>query len=613
MHARVDVVADRLAPGSKIPPRQEDRRRWDGVSIRLLLSLFLWLAVLLFYQSVQPRFGPCTVQFFGQPRQEAKFPYEQKKVPKGRFVLIEDLGIGPLLPTAFAFYPQDILWKILVNGDDIRAEGLPLSALSHEGRSIDLAPYLHEGNNRLELDMEVVGKDASLRMYASPWDKYLIVLLMLLSLATFVTGALLCSFFNTSLVAAEAFVLMGGVVLRFVYVLGTPYFVRAYDYWGHAAYLDYVAAHLSLPDPHANWEAFQPPLYYFVVGALTKALFLCGLTEDQRYTFWQCISVIGGAGVLIAGFRISRLLFPADIKSRLNLLAVLGVAPALVLNTSRASNDILIVLLEFVWLGLVLQHWKRPAVRTWLGLSAIVGLALLTKASALVLVPISLLCLVIKPDLEWKPKMQAAIVLLLAVAGIAGWYYLPRAFHESSVNTYVVGNLSTLNPKAHIDSVFLKSLVFNPFKVIRYPFAEPWGPHSQYFLEVFFKTIFTGEWMRGASYRWLGRIFIIAALLLVPVFLLGLYDALKRRDTYALPLAITFAGVFAAQWNFVQIAPYLSSQDFRYSVILLVPMTYFFLRGVARLPVKWGDGYLLILQFTMLNCAVYVLELALQA
>ena len=208
-------------------------------------------------------------------------------------------------------------------------------------------------------------------------------------------------------------------------------------------------------------------------------------------------------------------------------------------------------------------------------------------------------------------KIFAALTLIIVTSAIAGWYYLPRAFHEVGVDAYVVGNIHTLNPKAHIDGIFAKSLVFNPFKVLRYPFAETWGPHREYFLEVFFKTIFLGEWIRGAPYLWVVRAFILIALLLIPAFILGVYRSLKERSENTLPLLVTLVVVFVAHWDFVQIAPYISSQDFRYSVILLIPMVYFFIESTSSLPTKSGQLFRFALQLVILNSAIYLLELAL--
>jgi hypothetical protein len=580
--------------------------------LTLLASLLVCLCAALLYQVTRPHFGQGKVEFPGLAAQDFVYPFLQKRAPKARFVLKENIELGFLYPTVFRFYPQDILWGIKINGHDVAARGLPLSVSNHEGRSIDLAPFLHPGSNQIELDMEVNWGEASLRACVSPWDKYSLIFSALFLTGIIGMAAYVYSYFGMCLLGSELFILLGGFLLRYIYLLGTPYFIRAYDYWGHADYLDYVTQHLSLPAPHSNWEAYQPPLYYFLVSAMTKLCFLGGMTEEQRYGLWQGFSLLCSTGVLLVGFWIARLLYANEPEYRLYLLAVIGVAPALVFNASRVSNDVLLNLLDFLWFALLLEFWQRPNERAWFGLTLILGLALLTKASALVLIPISILCLILTPNFGVRSKIFAALTLIVVSFGIGGWYYLPRAFHEAGVGTYMVGNLSTLNPKAHIDGIFAKSLVFNPFKVLRYPFAEPWGPRHEYFLEVFFKTIFLGEWIRGISYRWLARALTLTALLLIPAFILGLYRSMRERGGSTLPLLITLVAVFFAHWNFVQVAPFISSQDFRYSVILLIPMVFFFIQGVSTLAPKWGRTYRFGLQLVILNSGIYLFELALE-
>jgi len=295
----------------------------------LVVAISFWLCAAFLYQMTRPHFGPGTVEFSGQPAQEFNYPFLKIKPPKAKFILKENVDLSYLYPTVFEFYPQDVLWAIKVNGHEIESRGLPLSVSHHEGRSIDLAPFLHPGSNQIEMDMEVYWGDASLRACVSPWDKYSFILTALVLLAIFGSAAFFSSFLRINILRPETLVLLGGFLLRYIYLLGTPYFVRAYDYWGHIDYLDYVTQHLSLPDPHSNWEAFQPPLYYLLMGGSTKLLLLCGMAEDQRYSLWQGISLLCSTGVLMAGFWIARLLYANETKYRLYLLAVLGVAPPL--------------------------------------------------------------------------------------------------------------------------------------------------------------------------------------------------------------------------------------------------------------------------------------------
>ncbi len=576
----------------------------------LFASAFSWLSSGLLYRATCPRFDRGTVEFSGQTARPFTQPFFEKKIARAKFILKERLELSWWHPVIFSFYPQDILWSIKANGHDVPAPGLPLSVAHHEGRSINLAPFLYPGSNEIEVAMEVYWGEASLNIYVSPWDKWSLLIAALVLFGTLAAGVFFFSLFRIRIDAAEAMILSGGFLLRYVYVSGTPYFIRAYDWWGHVAYLDYVTRQLSLPDARSDWENYQPPLYYYLVGCVTRYLFVGGMPEAQRFMFWQAFSLACSAGTLLAGFWIGKLLYEKEPEYRLYLLTVLGIAPALVFNAAAVNNDVLLNLLEFLWLGFLLHFWKQPDWWSWLGLSLVLGLALLTKASALILIPISLLCLGLAPYLQAKTKAFKAVGLLLVALGMAGWYYLPRTFQESGIDSYFVGNIHHLNPKCHIDGVLAKSLVFNPFKVLRYPFVDPWGPRHDYFFEYFFKSIFLGEWLMGHVYRWIARAFILTALLLIPVFLRGIWLSVGKRTGNDFPLLVAFFAVFSAQWVFVQVAPFTSSQDFRYSVILLVPLIYFFIGGASSLRANGKKMAFLGLQLLVLNSVLYLIEVA---
>jgi hypothetical protein len=643
-------------PGAVVRNQKPGRRLRDLFGL-LVLATLLWLAAALLYFATQPAYGPATILITGQPAQNFMYPLDWKKAPKTKFLLRQQLQLPDHFPTSYAFYPQDFLWAIAVNGHAIPAAGLPLAASSHEGRAIDLAPYLHPGANELRLEMEVRWGEAHFQMTVSPWDKYSVLLFALISAATIATTILLCHLYRIKILQPEIGLILAGVLIRHIYILGTPYFIRSYDYWGHIDYIDYVTQHLSLPPLGSNWESFQPPLYYLLLGCLTKILLALGLPQDQRYAAWQALSLIFSISVLLAGRAIAHIIYPHNSRPRLYLLAILAVAPPLVFNTARISNDSLLTLLEFLWLALLLVYWRQPTKTAWLRLSLVTALALLTKANALALVLIALLCLLLDRRTNPRQKFSSFAALLLISTAIAGWYYIPRALHTHALDAYVVGNVRNLTEQARIPHVFLKSLIFNPVKIVRYPFNEPWGPRHDYFLEVFFKTLFLGEWIKGPFYRFLARIMMLVALSLIPPFLYGLYNALKQlraptplappcetspavplfsplqssarnlpphNPSYpscsscqysvnSAPLLLTLAIVFLAHWLFLQAAPYLSTQDFRYSVITLVPIAAFLLAGIDLYSPHAKPIATFLLQWALLNAAIYLVTLSLGA
>jgi hypothetical protein len=275
------------------------------------------------------------------------------------------------------------------------------------------------------------------------------------------------------------------------------------------------------------------------------------------------------------------------------------------------SNDVLLNFIAFLWLGCLLQFVTRPTTRAWFLVCFVLSLGLITKASALPLLGLSLLSLVIIHGIEWRQKRILALTILLFAVISSGWYYIPRFLHEDGASSFLVGNIHDLNPKSHVSGIFLKSLVFNPFKVLRYPFVFPWGPRHDYFLEYYFKSAFLGEWWLSANYKWMARFFIFFALAIFPVVVTGLVITVRRRIRPAILLATILLGLFIAQWLFVQIAPFMSSQDFRYVVVLTVPIAYFLVEGLRGLPERMHGWSNVMLRLLMINCGAYLIAVAL--
>ena len=574
------------------------------------LAALLWLAAAMLYHATRPSFGPATLLLPSQAPKAFAYPFMWSDPPRTAFVLVQQLQLPCHHPTTFVFYPQDFLWALSVNGHDIHAAGLPLTSSSHEGRSIDLAPWLHPGLNTITLQMEVRWHEASFRLAVSPWDFYRLALISIVAGATFASALLFYALLGARLLQPESMILLAGIGLRYIYYFGTPYFVRSYDYWGHAAYLDYVTQHFRLPAPNANWEAFQAPLYYLFVGGITRILLFLGMADDQRYALWQGISLSFSIGLLAAGYAIAASLYEKADPRRFYMLALMAVAPPLVFNAARIGNDGLLALLSYTWFALLLHYWRQPSRASLSRVAIVLGFALLTKANAISLVLVTALCLLCDRRFTAKSRIASLGLILVMCGLISGWYYLPRAFQASEVDTYVVGNLHHLSYRAHIDHVFIKSLIFNPFKLVRYPFAETWGPRNDYFLEVFFKTMLLGEWIKGAAYKFLGRWMVLTALALASFFAIGLWRALKRRAAEEEPILATLAVVLIAQWLFLQLAPYLSTQDFRFSVLLLVPLAYLSLSEIYRSPPLVHKIATFLVQLSLVNSAIYLLVLA---
>lgn len=130
-----------------------------------------------------------------------------------------------------------------------------------------------------------------------------------------------------------------------------------------------------------RYEDHQPPLYYLL--AVSVYLLFRGALIPLRL-----FSVALGLLLLMVVHRLARTLFPDRPFLALTAMALIALLPQHVAMSAAVNNDGLaeLVLATALWLAV------RPNPRPWL-LGTVVGLALLTKTTAYVALPVALLAL----------------------------------------------------------------------------------------------------------------------------------------------------------------------------------------------------------------------------
>jgi 4-amino-4-deoxy-L-arabinose transferase-like glycosyltransferase len=268
--------------------------------------------------------------------------------------------------------------------------------------------------------------------------------------------------------------LLAVVLLCFV-VLATWYSLRiplgeAPDEVPHFTYVRYLMEHGRLPATIKEHEGFQPPLYYALGAALTfwiedeadapftirtnahrdeddprapKNLLLHTTKEDWPYRGWvlawhvaRLLSIVFGAVTVWAVFQLGRVFFPDKPAIPLTMAALTAFTPQFLYMSAVFNNDNAATAFSalVLWQVAVLLHrperaqsWKHSAL-----LGLLLGLALLSKANLLSLVPVVGLAVLVsglrgQRTGEEKRGLPVGYSLLL-VAGIAallaGWYFV---------------------------------------------------------------------------------------------------------------------------------------------------------------------------------------------
>lgn len=259
-----------------------------------------------------------------------------------------------------------------------------------------------------------------------------------------------------------ALVIAGRLAIGTAYSLLQPP-LESHDETGHSAYVAHIAQDLTLPRPGGAATPFdeghQPPLYYVVPGLIgylvgargeyqppLNAFFLSGdgsrgvnaavhvasveaapwhggvlLLHIAR--FWSVL--LGGLAVLLT-YLAGRLALPGRPWVALAGAAICAVVPTSLGVTDAVSNDALVPVTFGLALLAALVMLRSPGSghAAWLGVA--VGLSLLTKNSALTLLPFAFLVLLTAwwPERRGSSLLRWGSALYGSVVLVAGWWYL---------------------------------------------------------------------------------------------------------------------------------------------------------------------------------------------
>ncbi len=207
-----------------------------------------------------------------------------------------------------------------------------------------------------------------------------------------------------------------------------------FDALQHLDYIRYVAERGAIPLASEGWQMFQSPLYYLLSAPL-HVVFSWLFEPETVVRILRIVPLAAGtAQVQLCYLAVCRL-FPA--RRGLQALGTLmgGLLPMNIYLSQGLGNEPLAALLGggvmVVAMGLVSPSRGEapiPLGRTSFLLGLLLGLALLTKVSAVLLVPPVLAAVAAA---AWRggsrPILRGAVhggLVILTAAAVSGWYYL---------------------------------------------------------------------------------------------------------------------------------------------------------------------------------------------
>jgi hypothetical protein len=193
-----------------------------------------------------------------------------------------------------------------------------------------------------------------------------------------------------------------------------------FDMVAHLQYMDFIARQHRLPLATDGWQMFQSPLYYVISAPIFAAL-NGQVSNAMLMGMLRLIPMACGAAQvewcrLSAGYA-----FPG--RRQLQCLAILfgGLLPMTLYISQSTGNEPLSGCLGALAIVLTLRYARRTLARTDRSAATaggVVGLALLAKVSALLIVPVQLWVIAIR-----RRGGRRAALAAIACAIICGWYY----------------------------------------------------------------------------------------------------------------------------------------------------------------------------------------------
>ncbi len=221
---------------------------------------------------------------------------------------------------------------------------------------------------------------------------------------------------------AVFYTMLAGMFLKLSYVMYTPVWCRQHDVVdfgageGHAAYIEYILSHKSLPDfdPRQVWSFFQPPLHHIISAVWMWLGIRFRLPEKQIYKNVQILPLVYMCLLMLVVYLICN-----ELKMRRGgtLIAMLIVSfhPIYILMSGSINNDALSVMFSVVALYAAICWYIYPTTGKIIFLALSVGLAMFAKLSAaLIAIPIGIMMIykIIKDTDTFRDRAKVISYLL---------------------------------------------------------------------------------------------------------------------------------------------------------------------------------------------------------
>ncbi len=393
-----------------------------------------------------------------------------------------------------------------------------------------------------------------------------------------------------------------GLAVALGWVLPLPPPDQAPDETAHRIYIQHLVDEHALPvfdaargRDNPEYEFHQPPLYY----ALAAPVYAAAGGGDRGTRAVRLLSALIGLITTLAAFGIARTLWPEPPHLALGAAAVTAFWPMHLYTNASINNDGLAVALWATALWLLARYLRAPSLRGAALAGVVTGLALLTKTSTLILVPLGLIAITLawsrEKSVPWRHLFGDGGAFLGAAAVIGGWWLVRNQMLYGDALAYGV-----------FKTAFGWQSPQRWFTARGFSEVTHWGAVAVLTHQSFWGAFGLGA--QGVPAETFPKWLYNALSLLAAPSLVGAWLAVRAREVVARRIGL----VLVAGWAFVFVA------FLRFNIDLFQPQGRYLLPLVPILAVLlsrgWctvgrGRAWALLPGGVLLACAVYALFL----
>ncbi len=214
----------------------------------------------------------------------------------------------------------------------------------------------------------------------------------------------------------------------FIFKLSQLTVMVGFDVPAHLLYIDFILKQHALPLASDGFSSYHPPIFHLLTSALV-ALFDVSPESAGGQVVYRLITFASGLANVWLVYFAARRLWPNDALKTSLAVAAAGLLPMNIYMSAYVSNEPLhaawVSLSLFLAIRLLLA--KRTPTRELVALSGVLGLALLTKFTSLLIAPLVAAIVACKVWLIERRTSGALRVLTGILSGaalISGWFYL---------------------------------------------------------------------------------------------------------------------------------------------------------------------------------------------